>query len=564
MRFRNINISIKNGVVPFFSLLLLTAAACNSGGGEESTSIDYRAAAQSQTYTGPGQEVYKVSTAGNVELTYTLTLGASIRDVYFIFTNSSVSSDTNSPYFLNGYNIAEEDYPLEESSVPAFSSLSASKSTAGRGKPEITDFNSNPWKHLGIDRDSASKPVYSAESETYGPLLATLGDAFSFKYNSATVGLIPAKCRKIITGVHGRTLNIWVADDCWTTGGTKANLITQAMVDAMADKFLQAGAGNDIYEWVTNIYGAEWGAHSSPNLIAPDSEIHILLYDIDNDNSTTGGTLGFFWAKDNFKTSSVSYSNARIMFYIDAVLYAEPSGGWVITDPWPEEIISTLAHEFQHMINFYQKNIVSGASDSDTWMNEMCSLVAEELVADKLGVTGPSSRLSTFNLYDDAPLTEWLSGNDALISYAVSYAFGAYLARNYGGAALFQDIVHGGYGDYRDVLTAVNNNGGSGASMLGLLRDWGVAVVLSDNLLIAGNYKYSAYSALFGSFTYNLPAIDLTSYTPDPNYYASTDLSSAWPAYRSSNTYVKVSSQTGTKTWKFRMRDTVQATVVVR
>ena len=34
------------------------------------------------------------------------------------------------------------------------------------------------------------------------------------------------------------------------------------MVDAMGEQFLKAGEDNDIYDWVTGIYGDPWGTYS--------------------------------------------------------------------------------------------------------------------------------------------------------------------------------------------------------------------------------------------------------------------------------------------------------------
>ena len=86
----------------------------------------------------------------------------------------------------------------------------------------------------------------------------------------------------------------------------------------------------------------------------------------------------------------------------------------------------------------------------------MSSEVAEDLIADKIEeVTGRAQstysrphgggtgehvrgRLPGFNLYNDIQVTRW---DGLLANYDINYALGAYLARNYGGAALFSSIV---------------------------------------------------------------------------------------------------------------------------
>ena len=69
------------------------------------------------------------------------------------------------------------------------------------------------------------------------------------------------------------------------------------MVTAFADRFLRPGASNDIFDWVTTIFGAPWGPHDNPLLISPQAarEIHIFLYDIENDGYPTGDRIvGYF------------------------------------------------------------------------------------------------------------------------------------------------------------------------------------------------------------------------------------------------------------------------------
>ena len=74
---------------------------------------------------------------------------------------------------------------------------------------------------------------------------------------------------------------------------------------------------------------------------------------------------------------------------MDSAYFAVPDGPtWEVTDRGPSVIIGTLAHEFQHMIHFYQKPVVRDA-DSESWLNEMASEVAEDLIADKMMVSGP-------------------------------------------------------------------------------------------------------------------------------------------------------------------------------
>lgn len=353
-------------------------------------------------------------------------------------------------------------------------------------------------------------------------------------------GSVQATCRYISdTLIHNIKLSIWVEDAEWTDGVTSGK-INQDMVNIMADKFLISNDNNDIYEWVSDIYGVPWGDDPNQyiNLIdsAESASITILLSDIKNADSTDGGTVGYFYSKDNFLSSYYSGSNERIMFYIDSAIYAKAgensdSGNdavWKTSDYWPQVIFSTLAHEFQHMIHFYQKQIMFNTSGTDIWLNEMCSLVTEDLIAEKINNIGPrgvlavdtagnsendDGRLPIFNVAHNNTFLKWEGGLD---DYSTAYAFGAFLARNYGGAELFQKIVQSSETDEHAVLNAINSiNSIKNLSKTfeDLLIEWGKAVLNSD--LTDTTYQYNkndAFSSSVDGNNYNLGSINLNNY----------------------------------------------------
>ena len=130
--------------------------------------------------------------------------------------------------------------------------------------------------------------------------------------------------------------------------------------------------------------------------------------------------------------------------------------------------------------------------------------MAEDLIADKLEIGGPRSvayddptagepgivrgRLPGFNLYNDIQVTRW---DGLLANYSINYALGAYLARNYGGAALFSAIVQSEHAG-TDAIEAALQDLGYEDSFGQTLQNWGVAVLRSNDTSAPVPYRYNA------------------------------------------------------------------------
>lgn len=173
------------------------------------------------------------------------------------------------------------------------------------------------------------------------------------------------------------------------------------------------------------------------------SLVNIVIYDIANDHGQTNesGVAGYFFgAKDYFKRGNFrdarAYSNQGKYFYLDAA-FCNNGNGYANPDSKASNLsITTLFHEFQHMIHFGQKTIYG--IDSDTWYNEMLSMLCEDLMAEQLETSNSAPqtiRISDFkNTYYLSGIDEFREGNDySISSYANSYTFGAWLAREFGG-----------------------------------------------------------------------------------------------------------------------------------
>lgn len=400
---------------------------------------------------------------------------------------------------------------------------------------QIQNFNNHLIKPSLITKNSKVILATSNASE---------GDTHTFYLDTTSSGdTTQATLKKVVSDIStvfgNKTLNIWVSDNSFGAGCSKSKCMTQEMVDALADMFLKSGSDNDIYDWVTNIFGEEWGADaqaSYSNFIGETDQVDILLTDIGEDNSPNNGILGYFYAKDNYDISSISGSNERIMFYADAVIFANGENTWDIDDYWPKEMISTLAHEFQHMIHFYQKSISAGES-TDTWINEMLSETTEDVIATKIRHSGPRGivytdgsagptgntlgRYPIFNEYNTYSLSSW---NGNLADYAKVNAFGTYLTRNYG-VQVLHDIVHNTQLHEDAIVNAVHNAAnGADKTFDDLLREWGIGVMLSDhtNLQDLPVYNTGDFTEdTYNNSTYQLGSINFFNYDPKPTLYTS-------------------------------------------
>ena len=401
-------------------------------------------------YRGSGDQVFVLNPEGEIldDTLVTLNLGETPAEVYVIASNTAhypmeprvERLDIMEAAIKAGRFAHREEYQAQPRSAP---------SEFATERHEVTEFNnSQPQTGGGTGKGGSRLLQQSAPPPVEG-------DTFIFlDLDFATLSAIeiPATARRVITD-GATTVALWVADADWETAcdlgvdagggqlraahivGVERACVTAEMVDALATRFLQPGSGNDIYDWVTSIFGDPWGPYHLP---APfprlpaeaGDEIHILLFDIAGDGVPSPGQariVGFFFAKDNFLRNPdhpvLATSNERLMFYLDAPWFTVPDGPtWEISDRRPSVMVGTLAHEFQHMIHYYQKPVLRGAA-SETWLNEMASEVAEDLVADKMRGDGPRSvdyddptagepenhggRLPGFNLYNDLQVTRW-------------------------------------------------------------------------------------------------------------------------------------------------------------
>ena len=338
----------------------------------------------------------------------------------------------------------------------------------------------------------------------------------------------------------GTYCNVWIPDDYYasTASGNKTD---ESTAQTFAQKF------DEMYPVIRNVFGDEAeiirvtdGKTLTDTEITDSSDtgstVNIVLYDIDgdykDDENFSEGTAGFFFSKDYYKTTKslsgdnevLNYSNAGKYFYIDSA----------IARLYPNDAISTLAHEFQHMINFNMKDIKLGKVP-DTSYNEMLSMLCEDMMQDFLEIDdddSPKNRTQQFNAYYIlSGIREYLENDNAVVSYATSYTFGAFLARNYGGAALIKEISQNDNTDNNSIVAAVNKINSTSLTFDKIFQKFLLALTGNETYTLNKNAKQTLSS---GSYSYPMTAYDIfaNGYAPEieklpsnlPSLVASSEL----------------------------------------
>ena len=239
-------------------------------------------------------------------------------------------------------------------------------------------------------------------------------------------------------------LYIWVEKDV----DYDLNAIKKA-----ADKF-----ASETYPTNRNFFGSEW----NPG-IDNDPKLHILHSDQLGDS-----IAGYFSGADEVSSKAQPYSNEREMFYIH-ISAAEPNSDFYN---------GVLAHEFQHMIHWYQDK------NETTWVNEGMSDLAMAL--NDYGIGGADQ---AFSELPDTQLTAWSDDpNGRTEHYGAAYLFMSYFLQRFGNE-MTQAVVASdanGSESFDEVLQAAN----TGLTFDDVFADWVIANKLDDPKLDNGRYGY--------------------------------------------------------------------------
>ncbi|GAA4340965.1 hypothetical protein GCM10023144_41150 [Pigmentiphaga soli] len=480
------------------AVLLSVLAACGGGGdGEAADSTDTSqpglgpdtgavgqfvaacsgtgcGAVDSQTYGGSGIGVWRYANVGTGNATVPVSIdGVAGKSVTLVFTNTGDTEVAIPSIRLDAAQTAARSVARAEAPVPRFNRVPA----------VVRDFD------VRAALEAASTGAASRPSARVAPAAAVAVGAHREWNDYGGTARATTLLAQRAAG-DGRMVNLWVADAEYQPGK-----ITAAMVDDLASRFTAGDSA--VYPMVTGLAGQPWGPYDAgPRLIGPEQDINIVLLNLQPDGAAYG-TIGYFFSLNNFLNEGNNLgqtsAEALAIFLDTETLYLGGQSGFDLG-------VSTLAHEFLHMVNFYQRGVLLSAGHAaqyyvnETWLEEMTALMMEDIVRTRLGQSRPAA---------DTELGQWLRANpncgfirqwnpdpdSDCFSYDHASAFGSFLLRQFG-LGFYRSLLRDTYSTWSEAVLdhAIRQAGGDG--LHGALRRWGANLALLPASGLPGGYGY--------------------------------------------------------------------------
>ncbi|TSC90807.1 MAG: hypothetical protein G01um10142_241 [Parcubacteria group bacterium Gr01-1014_2] len=240
----------------------------------------------------------------------------------------------------------------------------------------------------------------------------------------------------------------YVSDDYWAGISQPEQTIFLAKLDELAREF-----DDRIYPIETQF----WGAESNPG-IDNDPRVTILI------TKLIDLAGGYFDSSHLYKKSQIPESNEREMVFINSLSLLNGRA----------KIF--LAHEFQHLIGFQQKDILKNVSE-DIWLNEARAEHAPRLLGydENYETSNIRRRVFAFQADPSEPLAEW---KNKAPDYGAITLFSYYLVDHYGEKMLVDSLKNGKIGI--DSLNEALLLNGFTERFSDIFSNWTIANVLND------------------------------------------------------------------------------------
>lgn len=394
------------------------------------------------------------------------------KDVFLIKYNPSYNFV---PYNKTGYVENNQRAATDSSNSSDFSSSSYIKTSYDkRINPNIDRLNSEITKtHPLLPKTSAnSRNILASETQTTEQTY-TEGAKRNFYYFSSEDAVTQSEftCKYV-----GNYCYVWFynSNDTLTPESSFTDVNS---FDILGKQF------DSICEKEQKYFGKHNQDSCYSNIIKGQEKIDIIVTDLEGDAQIgqNGGTFGYFYSVDTF--TDINTSNKTLAIYLDSYFYLMV----------PEDCYSTLVHEYNHLLNWINKmlkNKVNNGKQMETWFTEMLSMVAEDMfqgILEIKDINSPKSRLYQHLNGSYIGFKNWADDDSVYYNYANAYAFGAFLARNYGGAELIKKIATSEYINEEAIEKATNK------SFEELMRNFAISFLYPSN----GEQPYSPDSGIF-------------------------------------------------------------------
>lgn len=285
-------------------------------------------------------------------------------------------------------------------------------------------------------------------------------------------------CKNAILQYKSDNCYVWAVEDYFTEDENVSGAKINGEICKKIGKTL-----DEVIKLERNIFGQEWECLKSASGYVSMSEnsktgtiVNILLYDIQGDfvEGRSAGIYGFFTPGDYFVEgtgyNTNSASNGGKYLHIDS--------GFASDEELLPTVLSTVVHEFQHMIQYGQKK--GYEQTSEVFFNEMCSMLAEDMFQTKLNLGDMDSAKFRFIHFMYSwrylPFFTWSGGAASTYAYSNAFGLGSFVAKKYGGADFVYDYMHtpeNTYGNDASFMEAVKLHDSS-ATKESVLRDLAV------------------------------------------------------------------------------------------